>query len=129
MVRASCWEMYGSAPLARINALVYSTCFAYSSSLSDAALAYCKLIQHFAIMYTGKVKASPAEVATCADESCAHDACGPAINYAVEMMYASAAFQIKELVMVVQPTRRTQLHPSGPHKRKKNQKNPTTLSW
>ncbi|EYU42809.1 hypothetical protein ABFS82_13G007600 [Erythranthe guttata] len=53
-------------------------------------------------LYTGKVKASPAEVATCVDESCAHDACGPAINYAVEMMYASATFQIKELVMVVQ---------------------------
>ncbi|GFP96378.1 regulatory protein npr3 [Phtheirospermum japonicum] len=53
-------------------------------------------------MYTGKVKASPSDVSTCVDESCAHDACGPAINYAVEMMYASATFQIKELVMVVQ---------------------------
>ncbi|KAK6116330.1 hypothetical protein DH2020_049957 [Rehmannia glutinosa] len=53
-------------------------------------------------IYTGKVKASPTEVSTCIDESCAHDACGPAINYAVEMMYASATFQIKELVMVVQ---------------------------
>ncbi|KAG8364517.1 hypothetical protein BUALT_Bualt18G0005400 [Buddleja alternifolia] len=53
-------------------------------------------------LYTGKVKASPPEVSTCVDESCAHDACGPAINYAVEMMYASATFQIKELVMVVQ---------------------------
>ncbi|KAK4382042.1 BTB/POZ domain and ankyrin repeat-containing protein NPR1 [Sesamum angolense] len=53
-------------------------------------------------LYTGKVKASPSEVSTCVDESCAHDACAPAINYAVEMMYASATFQIKELVMVVQ---------------------------
>ncbi|KAL0405163.1 UNVERIFIED_CONTAM: BTB/POZ domain and ankyrin repeat-containing protein NPR1 [Sesamum latifolium] len=53
-------------------------------------------------LYTGKVKASPPEVSTCVDESCAHDACAPAINYAVEMMYASATFQIKELVMVVQ---------------------------
>lgn len=53
-------------------------------------------------LYTGKVKASPTEVSTCVDDSCAHDACGPAINYAVEMMYASATFQIKELVMVVQ---------------------------
>ncbi|XP_042009509.1 BTB/POZ domain and ankyrin repeat-containing protein NPR1-like [Salvia splendens] len=53
-------------------------------------------------LYTGKVKASPTDVSTCVDESCAHDACGPAINYAVEMMYASATFQIKELVMVVQ---------------------------
>ncbi|KAL3849094.1 hypothetical protein ACJIZ3_010976 [Penstemon smallii] len=53
-------------------------------------------------LYTGKVKASPPEVSTCVDESCAHDACGPAISYAIEMMYASATFQIKELVLVVQ---------------------------
>lgn len=53
-------------------------------------------------LYTGRVKPSPTDVSTCVDESCAHDACGPAINYAVEMMYASATFQIKELVMVVQ---------------------------
>lgn len=53
-------------------------------------------------LYTGKVKASPSEVTTCVDESCAHDSCGPAINYAVEMMYIAATFQIKELVMLVQ---------------------------
>ncbi|KAH6788654.1 anaphase-promoting complex subunit [Perilla frutescens var. frutescens] len=49
LVRASSWEVYGSAPLARINALVFATCFADSSSLSDAALAYSKLIQHLAV--------------------------------------------------------------------------------
>ncbi|KAK6116325.1 hypothetical protein DH2020_049952 [Rehmannia glutinosa] len=49
LVRAGSWEMYGSAPLARINALVFATCFADSSSLSDAALAYSKLIQHLAV--------------------------------------------------------------------------------
>lgn len=53
-------------------------------------------------VYTGKLRPSPPEVSTCVDESCAHDACGPAINYAVELMYASATFQMKELVMVVQ---------------------------
>ena len=53
-------------------------------------------------VYTGKLKPSPLEVSTCVDESCAHDACGPAINYAVELMYASATFQMEELVLVVQ---------------------------
>ncbi|XP_073281173.1 BTB/POZ domain and ankyrin repeat-containing protein NPR1-like [Primulina huaijiensis] len=53
-------------------------------------------------LYTGKIKANPTEVSTCVDESCAHDSCGPAIDYAVQMMYACAIFQIKELVMVVQ---------------------------
>ncbi|XP_051126129.1 anaphase-promoting complex subunit 5 [Andrographis paniculata] len=49
LVRASSWEMYGSAPLARINALVFAACFSDFSSLSDTALAYSKLIQHLAI--------------------------------------------------------------------------------
>ena len=53
-------------------------------------------------LYTGKLKASPLEVSTCVDETCAHDACRPAINYALELMYASATFQMKELVLLVQ---------------------------
>ncbi|XP_028751944.1 regulatory protein NPR3 [Neltuma alba] len=53
-------------------------------------------------LYTGKLKASPPEVSTCVDESCAHDACWPAINYALELMYASSRFQMKELVLLVQ---------------------------
>ncbi|KAI9176722.1 hypothetical protein LWI28_006370 [Acer negundo] len=53
-------------------------------------------------LYTGKLKPSPPEVSTCVDEACVHDACRPAINYAVELMYASAAFQTKELVLLAQ---------------------------
>ncbi|XP_019182333.1 PREDICTED: BTB/POZ domain and ankyrin repeat-containing protein NPR2-like [Ipomoea nil] len=53
-------------------------------------------------VYTGKTKASPPEVSTCVDESCDHYACRPAIDYAVQLMYASATFQIKELVMLIQ---------------------------
>ncbi|KAA8524163.1 hypothetical protein F0562_010406 [Nyssa sinensis] len=48
VVRATAWELYGSAPLARLNALVYATCFTDSSSSADLALAYAKLIQHLA---------------------------------------------------------------------------------
>ncbi|PRQ52159.1 putative chromatin remodeling & transcription regulator ABTB family [Rosa chinensis] len=56
-------------------------------------------------LYTGKLKPPPPEVSTvstCVDDNCAHEACGPAINYAVELMYAAATFQMKELVHVVQ---------------------------
>ncbi|KZV16628.1 hypothetical protein F511_12084 [Dorcoceras hygrometricum] len=53
-------------------------------------------------LYTGKIKVYPTEVSTCIDESCAHDSCGPAIDYAVQMMYACAIFEIKELEVVVQ---------------------------
>ncbi|GFS38626.1 hypothetical protein Acr_00g0058640 [Actinidia rufa] len=53
------------APLARINALVYATCFADSSSLADAALAYTKLVQHLAVFKGYKVFGPPAtEVST-----------------------------------------------------------------
>lgn len=55
-------------------------------------------------LYTGteKLKPSPPEVSTCMDDTCVHDACRPAINYAVELMYISATFQMKELVLLVQ---------------------------
>lgn len=53
-------------------------------------------------LYTGRLKASPTEVTTCVDETCIHDACLPAINYALELMYASATFQMKELVLLFQ---------------------------
>ncbi|KAJ1379661.1 Anaphase-promoting complex subunit 5 domain [Sesbania bispinosa] len=49
LLRATAWELYGSSPLSRINALVHATCFADASSSSDAALAYIKLIQHLAV--------------------------------------------------------------------------------
>ncbi|KAL1815141.1 hypothetical protein ACET3Z_017715 [Daucus carota] len=49
LVRATAWGTYGSAPLARISALVFATCFAESSSSEDVALAYAKLIQHLAV--------------------------------------------------------------------------------
>ncbi|XP_011032773.1 PREDICTED: regulatory protein NPR3-like [Populus euphratica] len=53
-------------------------------------------------LYTGKHKSSPPEVSQCVYGACAHDACRPAINYAVELMYASATFQMKELVLLFQ---------------------------
>lgn len=53
-------------------------------------------------LYTGKLKPFPVEVSTCVDNICAHDACRPAINFAVELMYASSIFQIPELVSLFQ---------------------------
>ncbi|XP_077253371.1 BTB/POZ domain and ankyrin repeat-containing protein NPR1-like [Tasmannia lanceolata] len=53
-------------------------------------------------LYTGKLKPSPPEVSTCVDTACAHSACRPAVNFAVELMYASSVFQIGELVSLFQ---------------------------
>ncbi|KAH9706060.1 Anaphase-promoting complex subunit 5 [Citrus sinensis] len=49
LLRATAWEAYGSAPLTRVNTLIYATCFSDGSSLSDVALAHMKLIQHLAV--------------------------------------------------------------------------------
>ncbi|XP_062012380.1 BTB/POZ domain and ankyrin repeat-containing protein NPR1-like [Rosa rugosa] len=51
-------------------------------------------------VYTGKLKPSPVEVSTCVHNVCAHDSCRPAINFAVELMYASSIFQMLDLVSI-----------------------------
>uniref|UniRef100_A0A803M268 Anaphase-promoting complex subunit 5 n=1 Tax=Chenopodium quinoa TaxID=63459 RepID=A0A803M268_CHEQI len=48
LLRTTAWEMYGSNSLARINALIYATCFADASSLDNLALACVKLVQQLA---------------------------------------------------------------------------------
>ncbi|KAL2484158.1 Regulatory protein NPR3 [Forsythia ovata] len=53
-------------------------------------------------LYTGKLRSSPLDVSTCVDNICAHDACRPAINFAVELMYASTIFEVSELVSLFQ---------------------------
>ncbi|KAJ9557613.1 hypothetical protein OSB04_012227 [Centaurea solstitialis] len=53
-------------------------------------------------VYTGKLKSSPPEVSTCVDNGCRHDACRPAVSFAVELTYASSVFQVPELVSLFQ---------------------------
>ncbi|WOK99560.1 hypothetical protein Cni_G08272 [Canna indica] len=53
-------------------------------------------------LYTGKLKPAPQDVSICVDRFCVHDACRPAIGFAVELMYASSVFQIAELVSLLQ---------------------------
>ncbi|CAN4110102.1 unnamed protein product [Withania somnifera] len=69
-----------------------------------ASIGYEVFMVSLNYLYTGKIKPSPSEVSSCVDNACVHDACGPAINYAVELMYASSTFQIKELIVVVERT-------------------------
>ncbi|KAF8655786.1 hypothetical protein HU200_060947 [Digitaria exilis] len=49
LLRATAWEHYGSAPMVRMNALIYATCFADAASSSELSLAYVKLIQQLAV--------------------------------------------------------------------------------
>ncbi|XP_059282888.1 BTB/POZ domain and ankyrin repeat-containing protein NPR1-like [Lycium ferocissimum] len=67
-----------------------------------ASIGYEAFMVFLNYLYTGNIKSAPPEVSSCVDNACTHDACRPAINYVVELMYASSTFQIKELVMVVE---------------------------
>nr|ACJ04030.1 NPR1-like protein [Musa ABB Group]ACJ04031.1 NPR1-like protein [Musa ABB Group] len=60
------------------------------------------LMVFLSYLYTGKLRAAPQDVSICVDRFCAHDACRPAIGFAVELLYASSVFQIAELVSLLQ---------------------------
>uniref|UniRef100_M4DZK2 NPR1 n=1 Tax=Brassica campestris TaxID=3711 RepID=M4DZK2_BRACM len=49
-------------------------------------------------VYTGRLKSFPLQVSTCVDSLCAHESCRPAIDFVVELMYASSILQVPELV-------------------------------
>nr|GLL30024.1 regulatory protein NPR3 isoform X1 [Ipomoea trifida] len=63
---------------------------------------YEAFLTFLSYLYTGKLKPSPPEVSTCVDTICAHDSCRPAINFVVEMMFASSVFQVPELLSLFQ---------------------------
>ncbi|KAK1557135.1 hypothetical protein Q3G72_018753 [Acer saccharum] len=76
--------------------------YCMSQLLPYGKVGYEAFLIFLSYLYTGKLKPSPMEVSTCVDNVCAHDACRPAINFAVEMMYASSIFQVPELVSLYQ---------------------------
>ncbi|CAN0898255.1 BTB/POZ domain and ankyrin repeat-containing protein NPR1, partial [Linum grandiflorum] len=54
-------------------------------------------------LYSGKVRTSPpAGVCICVDDDCPHLACRPALDFMVEVLYASYTFQVPELVTLYQ---------------------------
>lgn len=48
LLRAASWELYGSAPMARVSALIHATCYRDVASADDMSLAYVKLAQYLA---------------------------------------------------------------------------------
>ncbi|KAK9067468.1 hypothetical protein SSX86_014797 [Deinandra increscens subsp. villosa] len=73
-----------------------------SDLLPYGSVGYDAFLIFLGYVYTGKLKSSPPEVSTCVDDGCPHDACRPAINFAVELTYASSVFQVPELVSLFQ---------------------------
>lgn len=46
LLRAASWELYGSAPMVRVSALIHASCYGDVASADDLSLAYVKLAQH-----------------------------------------------------------------------------------
>ncbi|KAK1265635.1 Regulatory protein NPR1 [Acorus gramineus] len=53
-------------------------------------------------MYTGRVGQVSKGACECVDEGCAHIGCRPAVDFMVEVLFASYVFQIPELVVLFQ---------------------------
>ncbi|XP_057997482.1 BTB/POZ domain and ankyrin repeat-containing protein NPR1-like isoform X2 [Hevea brasiliensis] len=73
-----------------------------SDLLPHGKVGYEAFLVFLSYLYTGKLKPSPLDVSTCVAGVCAHDACRPAINFTVELLYASSIFQVPELVNLFQ---------------------------
>ncbi|KAI6679659.1 hypothetical protein NL676_033540 [Syzygium grande] len=86
---------------------------AFAGSESGARLELEELVGGFGVgteallvvlgyLYSGKVKALPRGVCDCVDDECSHLACRPALEFLVQVLYASFRFQIPELVALYQ---------------------------
>ncbi|XP_058196822.1 BTB/POZ domain and ankyrin repeat-containing protein NPR1-like [Rhododendron vialii] len=76
--------------------------YSMSDLLPYGSVGYEAFLIFLSYLYTGKLKPFPPEVSTCVDNECAHDACRPAIDFSVELMYASSVFQVPELASLSQ---------------------------
>ncbi|XP_077210587.1 BTB/POZ domain and ankyrin repeat-containing protein NPR1-like isoform X2 [Tasmannia lanceolata] len=70
--------------------------------LKDFDVGFDPLVSVLSYLYTGKVKSLPEGVCVCVDDSCSHMTCRPAVDFMVEVLYASFTFQIAELVTLYQ---------------------------
>lgn len=68
----------------------------------DFGVGFDALVTVLAYIYSGKVKPLPKGVCVCVDEDCSHLACRPAVDFMLEVLYASFTFHIYELVALYQ---------------------------
>nr|XP_043626872.1 BTB/POZ domain and ankyrin repeat-containing protein NPR1 [Erigeron canadensis] len=64
----------------------------------DYEIGFESLFSVLKYIYSGKIKGLPKDICVCVDEECSHEACRPAIDFVVEVMYAFHVFQIPEMV-------------------------------
>ncbi|GMQ06094.1 hypothetical protein CsSME_00050811 [Camellia sinensis var. sinensis] len=68
----------------------------------DFEVSFDALVVVLVYLYSGKVRSLPEGVCVCVDDQCSHAACRPAVDFVVEVLYASFIFQISELVALYQ---------------------------
>lgn len=66
--------------------------------MKEYEVSYDALVTVLAYVYSGRVPARPKDVCICVDDQCSHLGCRPAVEFMVEILYASFVFQISELV-------------------------------
>ncbi|KAI3814477.1 hypothetical protein L1987_14117 [Smallanthus sonchifolius] len=69
---------------------------------SDCEIGFDSLMSVLNYVYSGKIKGLPKDVCVCVDEECCHEACRPAVDFMVEVIYAFHVFQITEMVALWQ---------------------------
>ncbi|KAJ7979328.1 putative Regulatory protein NPR1 [Quillaja saponaria] len=70
--------------------------------IKDYEVGFDALVAVLSYLYTGRVKLLPKGVCVCVDDECSHAGCRPAVDFMVEVLYASFTFQISELVALYQ---------------------------
>ncbi|KAJ0251409.1 Regulatory protein NPR2 [Hirschfeldia incana] len=68
----------------------------------ECDVGFDSVVAVLAYVYSGRVRPPPKGVSECADESCCHVACRPAVDFMVEVLYLAFVFQIPELVTMYQ---------------------------
>ncbi|XP_024980675.1 BTB/POZ domain and ankyrin repeat-containing protein NPR1 [Cynara cardunculus var. scolymus] len=68
----------------------------------DYEIGFESLVSVLKYLYSGKIKGLPTDVCVCVDEECSHEACRPAVDFMVEVMYAYHTFQIPDMAALWQ---------------------------
>ncbi|CAN6804880.1 hypothetical protein Bca52824_060104 [Brassica carinata] len=68
----------------------------------DHVVGVDSVVAVLAYIYSGRVKPPPKGVSECADESCCHVSCRPAVDFMVEVLYLASVFEIHELATLYQ---------------------------
>ncbi|XP_076890613.1 BTB/POZ domain and ankyrin repeat-containing protein NPR1-like [Bidens hawaiensis] len=69
---------------------------------SECELGFDSVMCVLNYFYSGKIKGLNKEVCVCVDEECLHEACRPAVDFMVEVVYAFHVFQVAEMVALWQ---------------------------